>query len=597
MGPPGVPGGPIVLSGAPGVGIRRSRRPLGRVVLTELPRRDVGRASTVSAVVDLDAAIGFVVAHGDAVDRARLSRLRSGAPVPPDVLDAAEAGQAPGGGWPAVLDGDVASIDATCFRLAELDDLGALGRPAARHALDWLAARQLPDGGWDEDPSLAGLAPEWATPGDPEARLYQTANAGFWLTVAGLDARAAGPLDHRVGGAYAGVVQAAAQALAAQLAPDGSWPSFLPAGWLAAAVLHRQQMYYESARIQAVLADRVPQMSPADVAWLAATLRRADVGEEQWLLVSARRRLAETQRSDGGWDSDDGHQFDVHTTLRAIRACRPNTPEAPVSGAPFVVPQTAELPAPPAIPAPRRLPASPPSASPAPPVSSPPSSAPVSPPSAPVSPPSRSVSALPAPVSAPGSAEPAPAPAPSAAPAPAPALPLPTFASPALARPLTGPAGGSAASAGFGSDPSVRRGPELSSGRGPESSAGFGPDLPSGPGPGPSTGPVAAPALSAGPDGGPGPWSDWIVTPGLLPEEGTGIAARSVPDLPPGPVMPGLPPVVATPRAAPVSPGTPPLATPPPAPMAPTIASSLQPGTTPPVDPAEPADGGPLQLA
>lgn len=331
----------------------------------------------MTAVVDLDAAIGFVVAHGDAVDRARLSRLRTGAPVPPELLDAAESGQAPGGGWPAVLDGEVASVDATCYRLAELDDLGALGRPAARHALDWLAARQLADGGWDEDPSLAGFAPEWATPGDPEARLFLTANAGFWLTVAGLDARAAGPLDHRVGGAYAGVVQAAAQALAAQLAPDGSWPSFLPAGWLAAAVLHRQQMYYESARIQAVLAERIPQMSPADVAWLAATLRRVDVGEEQWLLVSARRRLAETQRSDGGWDSDDGHQFDVHTTLRAIRACRPTTPEVPVSGAPFVAPlvppqRTAppgELVLPAVVPLPR----------PAPPSAPPPESAPPEP--------------------------------------------------------------------------------------------------------------------------------------------------------------------------------------------------------------------------
>ncbi|SCE77174.1 Prenyltransferase and squalene oxidase repeat-containing protein [Micromonospora viridifaciens] len=287
-------------------------------------------------MVDLDAAIGFVVAYGDAVERARLSRLRTGAPAPAGLLDAAEAGQAPGGGWPAVLDGEVASVDATCYRLAELDDLGGLSRPAARHALDWLAARQLPDGGWDEDPSLAGFAPEWATPGDPEARLYLTAYAGFWLTVAGLDARAAGPLDHRVGGAYAGVVQAAAQALAAQLAPDGSWPSFLPAGWLAAAVLHRQQMYYESARIQAVLADRIPEMSPADVAWLAATLHRVEVGEEQWLLVAARRRLAETQRSDGGWDSDDGHQFDVHTTLRAIRACLPAEPAATPVGPPRV---------------------------------------------------------------------------------------------------------------------------------------------------------------------------------------------------------------------------------------------------------------------
>ncbi|GAB3072330.1 prenyltransferase/squalene oxidase repeat-containing protein [Micromonospora schwarzwaldensis] len=372
-------------------------------------------------MVDLEAAIGFVVAHGDAVDRARLSRLRSGAPVPPQVLDAAESGQVPGGGWPAVLDGDVASVDATCFRLAELDDLGALGRPAARHALDWLAAGQLADGGWDEHLSLAGFAPEWATPGDPEARFYLTAGAGFWLTVAGLDARAAGPLDHRVGGAYAGVVQAAAHTLAAQLASDGTWPSFLPAGWLAAAVLHRQRMYHESARIQAVLADRIPEMSPADVAWLAATLRRVEVGEEQWLLVSARRRLAETQRSDGGWDSDDGRQFDVHTTLRAIRACRPTEPEAPASGAPFVVPRASVLPAPPS----RRPAPTPPSGGPelpsAPPALPAPRVPDASPPPAPTLLPSPAPTVLPAP-----SPAPAPTVLPALSPPPAPTvLPAP----------------------------------------------------------------------------------------------------------------------------------------------------------------------------
>jgi hypothetical protein len=270
----------------------------------------------------MDAAIGFVVAHGDAVDRARLSRLRSGTSPAPELLDVAEGGQTPDGGWPAYLDGPVASVDATCFRLAELDDLGALGRPAARRALDWLASRQLPDGGWHEDEALAETAPEWARPGDPEAGFYLTANAAFWLTVAGLDARAAGPLDHRVGGVYAGVVHAAAQSLVARLNPDGSWPSFLAAGWLSAAVLHRQHMFQESARIQVALADRVADMSPADVASLAATLRRVEVEEHDWVVVRARRRLTETQRSDGGWESDDGHQFDVHTTLAAIRGCR-----------------------------------------------------------------------------------------------------------------------------------------------------------------------------------------------------------------------------------------------------------------------------------
>jgi hypothetical protein len=270
----------------------------------------------------MDAAIGFVVAHGDAVDRARLSWLRTGAVPPPKILEHAEVGPAPEGGWPALWAGDVASVDATCFRLAELDDLGALGRPPARRALDWLANRQRPDGTWEEDKSLAGEAPPWAQPGDPEARLYLTANAGFWLTVAGLDARAAGPLDQRVGGVYAGVVHSAAVAFAEQLRPDGTWPSFLVAGWLGAALLYRQNMFYESARIQAVLNQRLPEMSPADVAALASTLRRAGVADSEWLPVAARRRLARTQRSDGGWPSDDGEAFDVHTTLAAIRACR-----------------------------------------------------------------------------------------------------------------------------------------------------------------------------------------------------------------------------------------------------------------------------------
>jgi Prenyltransferase and squalene oxidase repeat len=276
----------------------------------------------VSSVVDLDAAIGFVVARGDAVDRARLTWLRAGTPPPPEILSSVEVGAVPVGGWPAFWAGEVPSIDATCFRLSELDDLVGLGRPAARRALDWLANRQRPDGTWEEDPALAKQAPPWARPGDPEAQFYLTANAGFWLTVAGLDARAAGPLDHRVGGAYAGVVQAAAKAVAERIRPDGTWPSYLAAGWLGAAVLYRQNMFYESARIQAVLADRLAGMSPADVAAMAAALRRVGVPDDDPLPASARWRLAQTQRSDGGWPSDDGPAFDVHTTLAAIRACR-----------------------------------------------------------------------------------------------------------------------------------------------------------------------------------------------------------------------------------------------------------------------------------
>jgi len=259
-------------------------------------------------MADLDAAIGFVVARGDQVDRARLSWLRSGIVPAPEILARAEAGQTPGGGWPASSGGDVPSIDATCFRLSELDDLGALERDPARRALAWLAGRQQPDGMWEEDPALARDAPDWAQPGNPEARLYLTAGAGYWLAVGGSPARE--------------VIARATQAFRASLREDGTWPSYLVAGWLGGALLYHAEWFYEAAQIQVILAERVPEMTPADVADLAAAFRRAGMSPDDWLLAAARKRLTETQRTDGGWPNEDSDALEVHTTLSAIRALR-----------------------------------------------------------------------------------------------------------------------------------------------------------------------------------------------------------------------------------------------------------------------------------
>lgn len=295
-------------------------------------------------MVDIDAAIGFVVAHGDAVDRARMSWLRSGQVPEEAILDRAESGPTPEGGWPALWGTGISSVDATCFRLAELDDLGALGRPAAGRALAWLAGTQRPDGTWQEDSSLADVAPPWATPGDPEATLYLTATAGFWLAVGGDEQAAAGGAGSAsdppgaadpatgspagpsapspAGNPHAEVVARGLQAFRAAMRDDGSWPSYLAAGWCGGALLYHAGWFYEAARIQVILTERIPDLSPADVASLASAFRRVGMPPDDRLMVAARRRLAGTQRSDGGWPSDDGDAFDVHTTLTAIRAMR-----------------------------------------------------------------------------------------------------------------------------------------------------------------------------------------------------------------------------------------------------------------------------------
>jgi hypothetical protein len=258
-------------------------------------------------MVDIDAAIGYVVARGDAVDRARLSFLRTGMTPSEEIIHHVEAGQTAAGGWPAQGGGDVPSIDATCFRLAELDDLNGLGRPVATRALDWLVGRQRLDGFWEEDAALAEAAPPWARPGNPEARFYLTASAAFWLAVASTER-------------YEVALTRAAQALRDAL-DDGTWPGFLVSGWLAGAVLHMTGYFYEAARIFLLLGQRVATMSAADTASMTAALRRVGVPANDQLMVAARQRLSETQRPDGGWPSDDS-TFDVQVTLNALRATR-----------------------------------------------------------------------------------------------------------------------------------------------------------------------------------------------------------------------------------------------------------------------------------
>ena len=271
-------------------------------------------------MVDLEAAVGFVVAHGDVVERARLSYLRSGGRPYRDVLEKAESGDLPGGGWPALATSAVASIDATCFRFAELADLGALTRPVAQRAMAWLASVQHPDGWWQEDEALAGVAPPWARPGDPEATLYLTVNAAYWLAVSAPTPRYYGEQrDYR----YAPHISRAADVFRGTLDERGMWPSYLATGWVGCALLYHLGWFYESAQIQVRLADRIADMSPSDCAALAATLRRVGMSAGDWVLQSAVRRLSETQRHDGGWLSDDGLAFEVHTALAVIRALIP----------------------------------------------------------------------------------------------------------------------------------------------------------------------------------------------------------------------------------------------------------------------------------
>jgi hypothetical protein len=247
-------------------------------------------------LVDLERAAAYVEAHGDALERGRLHTLLGNGPPPAEAVEALQHGQQPDGGWPAFWSGEESSLDATCFRIDQAEDLGAPAAELVERGLRFITARQQDDGGWEEDAALASAAPAWARPGDERSRLYLTANCAFWLGRYG-----------RPG------AQRAAGLLVSRIAADGSLPTFLQAHWLAAAALRAVGRESSARTVAGVIARRIGELGAGALAWLANALPSDEVG------VEARDRLSGLQEADGRWQSEDGDAFDVAVTLAAMR--------------------------------------------------------------------------------------------------------------------------------------------------------------------------------------------------------------------------------------------------------------------------------------
>ena len=253
--------------------------------------------------------ITFVLNEGSLVDVARVRYALYDEPPFDEAIALLFHEQLEDGGFSPPWAPGYSSLDATCFRLAQAQQMGLDPSflPPIGKALDFILSQQGRDGGFQEEAFVAEVAPRWLTPGDNAATMYLTANCSFALSMFG---------------APEGKVQLGAGYLQLRQTAEGNLPSFWQTQWLAAAVWHRVGGGKWRDQVLRYLALNLDQLAASNLAWMINALISAGMKPSTVLIYEAAKRLEKQQNQFGTWSGENDDARDMNTTIEALRALR-----------------------------------------------------------------------------------------------------------------------------------------------------------------------------------------------------------------------------------------------------------------------------------
>ncbi len=263
--------------------------------------------------MEVEKSIAYVQGRGNAVERARLGSILWGEPPPEEALQALAARQGPDGGF-AYWTPQVSNICDTAFVLQWFDDLKLYRGQIVDRACQFLLNRQQEDGGWDEVEALTQHnPPEWMTPGRIETRVWLTAFCAHVLI--------------RFGYAEAPGTCCPTDFLLVHATESGRLSGYLRATWIALPML----AFYPGPdsepfrkAVAVVDAHYRPDWAGSYLAWLLRCLQDAGLSSDHPLVLRSLADLERKQREDGSWEPEEGEGEEeaVNATLMALRVIK-----------------------------------------------------------------------------------------------------------------------------------------------------------------------------------------------------------------------------------------------------------------------------------
>lgn len=261
--------------------------------------------------MDIQKAISFVEENGTELEKYRLDYLLGEERDDKVPLRYLKELQNDDGGFPYKNEkGKPSSVNNTSSNLGLMIELELTDSEVCRNTLNYLIGIQGEDGGWDENHAINRYNPPfWDLPGDLKTKMWLTANI----------------LNHLIQLGYRGseVVRKGKEFLLRNRDKEGKFAGFLHSTWISVGVLGQLEGAHSEVVKKAleVIEQNLDRLEDGagDLIWCLECFFAAGISKDRPMVKKCIDKVIVLQRQDGAWASGDGEEYNVSTTINAMR--------------------------------------------------------------------------------------------------------------------------------------------------------------------------------------------------------------------------------------------------------------------------------------